>query len=131
MLIKGTARDAQIDDMTEHFHQILPYDFGLKRPANIVHLRQVKDKVRAMQIIGDICVAEKCLLNALVSQSLIFCLTVSFVYQIDLRERSPIDVLRNELLTNLKPLPRSEGPNANYFKAIYKAVTNTTAAAHR
>lgn len=68
-LLKGgtTSHDQKLVDMTEHFYQTLPYDFGMKRPTNIDHLRRVKDKVKVIQNIGDICVAEKCLLNALVS----------------------------------------------------------------
>ena len=54
--------------MTDHFYQTLPYDFGLKRPTNLDHLRKVKDKVKLMEIISDICLAEKCLINSLVSQ---------------------------------------------------------------
>ena len=54
-------------DHTDHFYQTLPYDFGLKRPANIDHLRRIRDKVKLLENITDICTAEKSLLNALVS----------------------------------------------------------------
>lgn len=69
----NAAREQQIIDMTDHFYQTLPYDFGLKRPTNLDHLRRVKDKVKLLEVISDICLAEKSLLNALVS-------TLSFYY---------------------------------------------------
>lgn len=68
----NAAREQQLIDLTDHFYQTLPYDFGLKRPANLDHLRRVKDKVKLMEVIADICTAERCLLNALVSSSLLF-----------------------------------------------------------
>lgn len=67
--------------MTDHFYQTLPYDFGLKRPTNLDHLRRVKDKVKLLEVISDICLAEKSLLNALVSSKQSFTLTnlLSFI----------------------------------------------------
>ena len=62
----NAAKEQQLIDMTEHFYLTLPYDFGMKRPANLDHLRRVKDKVKLMEVINDICYAEKCLLNSLV-----------------------------------------------------------------
>lgn len=49
----------------------------------------------------------------------------------DLREQSPVKVLRNSLLTKLKPVSRSDGADAAQFDAIYKSVGNTTADTHR
>lgn len=82
-------------EYTDHFYQTLPYDFGLKRPANIDHLRRVRDKVKLMEHIADICTTEKCLINALA----------------DLREQRTAKVLRHELLTNLKLMSRVEEPD--------------------
>ena len=48
----------------------------------------------------------------------------------DLREQRTAQVLRNELLTNLKPMSRTEGPDAALFDVIYKSVANTTSDFH-
>ena len=71
--------------------------------------------MKIIEIIGDICLAEKCLLNAL----------------LDLRQQKTVQVLRHELLTNLKPINRSEGPDAVLFDALYKATQNCFAESHR
>ena len=72
ILLKGevnASREQQISDHTEHFYQTLAYDFGMKRAVNIDHLRRVRDKVKVMEQIADISMAEKCLVTALVSET--------------------------------------------------------------
>ena len=47
LLLKGQINasvEQKLIDSTENFYQTLPYDFGLKRPANLDHLLRVKDK---------------------------------------------------------------------------------------
>lgn len=65
--LSNAAREQKIFDLSEHFNQTLPYDFGLKKPPSVDHLRRVKDKVKVMETISDVCIAEKCLINCLVS----------------------------------------------------------------
>ena len=58
-------REKKIEDLTTDFYQALPFDFGVKRPTLIDHLQRVKEKSKLLEAVADICVTEKCFLNAM------------------------------------------------------------------
>ena len=64
---KERERQEKVLDLTEAFYQIIPYDFGMKKPMSIDHLLRVKQKAKAIAIANDICITEQVLKNILVS----------------------------------------------------------------
>ena len=47
-----------MQDLTVDFYKTLPFDFGVKRPAQIDHLMRVKEKAKIMEAINDVCITE-------------------------------------------------------------------------
>ena len=83
-------RDEKLQNYTTSFYQILPFDFGVKRPALIDHLMRVKEKAKMLEVINDVCLTEKCLLNAMH----------------DLKTQDTLKVLKNELLSHVNLVSR-------------------------
>lgn len=91
-----------MNDLTKDFYQTLPFDFGVRRPALIDHLIRVKEKAKMLEVINDICIAEKCLLNSMH----------------DLKQTNPRQTLKNELLTHVEHVSRDD----KIFSLIYDAI---------
>jgi hypothetical protein len=53
------AVEQKIAEMTHEFFQILPYDFGAKKPPSINHWQRVKERVKQMDMLTDIVQMEK------------------------------------------------------------------------
>ena len=90
---KGNAadRESKLSNLTTDFYQTLPFDFGVKRPALIDHLIRVKEKARMLEVINDICITEQSLLNSMNDM-----------------KSDTNKTLQNELLANVKLLPRDD-----------------------
>ena len=83
-----TAVEQKIQEATSDFYQILPYDFGAKKPQSIYHILRVKERVKQMDLLADIYLWESTLVKS----------------AFDLRSGDVAQVLKNELLCNIKPL---------------------------
>lgn len=53
-----TAVENKISELTQQYYAVLPYDFGAKKPPGIDHIIRVKDKVKQMDLLGDIFLME-------------------------------------------------------------------------
>lgn len=62
-----TAIENKILEHTQEYYSVLPYDFGVKKPPGIDHILRVKERVKQMDLLGDIYLMEQCLLKAAVS----------------------------------------------------------------
>ena len=76
----------QIATLTENYYSTIKYDFGFTRPPQINHLMRVKEKVRQLILLQDVCELETTLVNAVG----------------DFEERNPVEVLQEELLAHIK-----------------------------
>jgi poly [ADP-ribose] polymerase len=106
-LINKKATGRKLIDANNDFYTRIPHDFGMRTPPLITTQSQIREKMKLLEILGDIEIAVK-ILN---QKSEIV---------------NPIDRHYDQLECNLKPLDHSD----EIFKLIDKYLQNTHAPTH-
>ena len=61
----SSTKEQRVADLTRDFYQILPHNFGMKKPTNIDHVLRVKEKIKMLEALSDIVVTELALVRSI------------------------------------------------------------------
>jgi len=112
----NSTKEQRVADLTRDFYQMLPHNFGMKKPTNIDHVLRVKEKIKILESLHDIVITEQALIRAMD----------------DLKEKDVANVLASELFANISELSRDQdAPCAAMVDTILNSIEGTHADAHK
>jgi Poly(ADP-ribose) polymerase, regulatory domain len=77
LLLTNPGKELQFVQLTNDFLTVIPHNYGIKKAVNIDHLLRVKEKLKMLEMLSDIEIAQKAMISSLE----------------DFRLEHPIDVL--------------------------------------
>ena len=103
---KEQKKHQLIVQLTNDFYNVIPHNFGMKKPPVIDHLLRVKEKTRMVEQLQDIIELQSIYINAL---------------GFDLKNKAAADVFYDSLCVKMEKLDH----DSDVFAVLYKAIENT------